>query len=116
MSAIKPEREISKSAKVADSRSWLEGSATQSAAAMLMELGLMFAAAEAKPPSQGLCSRCRSYRDPRTSTAQSPNVFCSEQCEKEFIREALASVTLEDCIRIQQRLEELVTSARGAAV
>ena len=68
----------------------------------------MLAEAASGTPTSGLCSRCRNYQNPRTSTAQCRNLFCSQQCEQEFVRMALASLTLEDCICIQERLETLL--------
>lgn len=84
----------------------------KSAGAALIGLGLAFARSESTPRLPGLCSRCVSHRDPQTSTAQYPNIFCSEQCEQEFIRVALASLTLDDCLRIQRRLDELIAGAQ----
>lgn len=88
----------------------------RSATTLLVELADAFVAAAARGPSSGLCSQCRGFRDPRVSTAQSPNVFCSEHCERDFVRAALASLTLDDCIRIQQRLESLVARAQSPAM
>jgi hypothetical protein len=79
----------------------------KSAEATPIKLGITLAAAESSDAIPGLCSRCRTDRDPQRSTSRYPNVFCSEQCEQEFIRIALVSVTLEDCIRMQRRLENL---------
>jgi hypothetical protein len=87
----------------------------QSAAATLIELGIAFAAAESSAEIPGMCSHCRAPRTPQRSTAQCPNVFCSEECEQEFVRAALASLTIEDCIRIHGRLETLLTGAEAAA-
>lgn len=88
----------------------------RSAAAMLVELADAFVNATSKGPSPGLCSQCRGYRDPRSSTAQSPHVFCSAECERDFVRTALASVTLEDCLRIQHRLESLLLGTQAPAM
>lgn len=81
----------------------------------LIELSTNLAAAEFSPGIPGLCSRCRSGRNPQSSTSHYPNVFCSERCEQEFIRMALASLTLDDCIRMQARLEKLLVHGPGAA-
>jgi len=35
-----------------------------------------------------------------------PNVFCSQVCEREFFRTALASVSLQDCSRVYGRLAQ----------
>ncbi len=88
----------------------------KSGAATLIELGIAFAAAESSDPIPGSCSHCRAPRNPLRSTAQCPNVFCSEQCEQEFVRAALASLSIEDCMRIHERLDTLLVGAREAAV
>jgi hypothetical protein len=87
-----------------------------SAAAKLLELGRVLAGAESSTSNSGVCCHCRALRNPYTSTAQCPNVFCSEQCERDFVRGALASLTMEDCIRIQRRLETLLVGAEAAVL
>jgi hypothetical protein len=89
----------------------LESSVRKSTAGSLLELGITFALAASRNPTIGLCCRCRGPRNPQRSTAGNPNVFCSARCEQNFVRAALSSVTLDDCIRIQQRLETLLTGA-----
>ena len=79
----------------------------KSAGASVVELGVGIKAAEDRRPI-GLCSLCFGYRSPRFSTAQYPHVFCSDRCEQEFVRTALASVTLDDCVRMHRKLEALV--------
>ena len=93
-------------------RSWL-GRATEpkSPGARLVELGRAIAGAEFRTGTPGVCSHCRSGLNLRDSSAEYPNVFCSEQCEQEFIRAALASLTVEDCIRMHRRLENLLVCA-----
>jgi hypothetical protein len=76
----------------------------------LVALGIALVEAESGPAIPGLCARCESKRNAWSSTAQYPNVFCSIECEQEFIRITLESVTLEDCIRMQERLEDLLSS------
>jgi hypothetical protein len=76
--------------------------------ATLIDLSVELTRAESSPQPPGLCSRCLSHQDPQTSNAQYPNIFCSERCEREFIRAALASLTLDDCVRMQARLEALL--------
>lgn len=88
---------------------------SNSPAATVVELGISLAHAELSGSIPGLCSRCRSNRDPRRSTSHYPKVFCSERCEQEFIRIALASLTLDDCIRMHSRLESLLNTAEPAA-
>ena len=92
-----------------DTQKWWAGSPTpKSPEAAVVELSIALANAESTAPIPGLCSRCRGWRAPRTSTAEYASVFCSEQCEKDFIRAALANLTLDDCVRIHQRLETLI--------
>jgi hypothetical protein len=83
-----------------------------SSGATLIELGVELTRAESRAHAPGLCARCRSHRDPQTSKAQYPNIFCSERCEREFIRTELASLTLDDCVRMQRRLEALLNRAQ----
>lgn len=94
-----------------------ESSMSKSPGATVVEFGISLAHAELSGGGiPGLCSRCRSNRDPHRSTSHYPNVFCSERCEQDFIRIALSSLTLEDCIRMQKRLESLfVSTAEPAA-
>lgn len=63
----------------------------------------------------GICSRCLGERDPRSSTARHPNAFCSAQCEREFVRASLVSMTSEDCVRMHARLNALLDRARKTA-
>ncbi len=84
--------------------------AGKSAGATVIELGITLGLA-----TPGWCLRCRGSQDPPSSTSQYPNVFCSEHCEQEFIRAALASLTLEDCIRMHERLENLLMPAQEPA-
>jgi hypothetical protein len=81
--------------------------AGKSAGATVIELAMTLAGAESSVATPGWCFRCRVSQDPPRSTSQFPNVFCSEHCEQEFIRGALASLTLEDCIRMHERLGNL---------
>lgn len=94
------------------SRSRLDGPGNKSAASMLIEIGVMLAEAAFATPTPGLCFRCRKYRDARSSTAEYQNLFCSQRCEREFVHTRLASVTLEERLRIQERLEALLFGAR----
>src|SRR5580700_8901850 len=89
--------------------------AGKSAGAMAIELGITLAGAESRIATQGWCLRCRVSQDPQRSTAQYPNVLCSENCEQEFICTALASLTLEDCIRMHERLGNLLMPAQKPA-
>jgi hypothetical protein len=76
----------------------------------LLELGLTLAGGK-ENSIPGVCASCESSRDARRSTSNFPDVFCSTECEQEFIHTALASFTLEDCIRLQRRLENLLELA-----
>ena len=89
--------------------------AGKSAGATVIELAITLGGAESSVASPGRCLRCRGSQVPQKSTSQYPNVFCSEHCEEEFIRAALVSVTLEDCIRMHERLENLVVPAQETA-
>ena len=84
--------------------------AGKSAGATVIELGITLGLA-----TPGWCLRCRGGQDPQRSTSQYLNVFCSEHCEQEFIRAALASLTLEDCIRMHERLGNLLMPAQEPA-
>lgn len=87
-----------------------------SAAAKLIELGRALACTESSASTRGSCFHCMGPRSSYSSTAQFPSVFCSEQCEREFIRAAVASVSIEDCIRIQHRLESLLAGSDASVV
>ena len=89
--------------------------AGKSAGAIVIELGITLAGAESRIATPGWCLRCRVSQDPQRSASQYPNVFCSEHCEQEFIRTALASLTLEDCIRMHERLGNLLMPAQEPA-
>ena len=80
----------------------------KSAGTKVMDLSIALAAAESRPPIPGKCSRCQSYRNPQNSTANYSSVFCSKECEQEFVRTALAGITLEDCVRMHRRLENFL--------
>lgn len=80
----------------------------KSAAATLVELGVNLAGAEATPQHPASCKRCKSTHDPQKSTSHYPTIFCSKACEGEFIRKELAALTLDDCIRLQAKLERLL--------
>jgi len=84
--------------------------AGKSAGAAVIELGITLGLA-----TPGWCLRCRGSQDPQRSRSQFPDVFCSEHCEQEFICTALASLTLEDCIRMHERLGTLLMPAQEPA-
>jgi hypothetical protein len=88
--------------------SWLgRAIAGKSAATTLVEVGKTLVGAEYDGGITGLCRHCRYIRN-KYSDSQYPDVFCSEHCEHEFIASALASVTVEDCIRIHALLQSLL--------
>ena len=89
--------------------------AGKSAGATVIELGIRLGGAESSIATPGWCLRCRGSQDPQRSTSQYPNAFCSEHCEQEFIRTALTSLTLEDCNRMHERLENLLVPAQNTA-
>ena len=89
--------------------------AGKSAGATVIELGITLCGAESSIPTPGWCLRCRGSQDPQRSRSQFPNVFCSKHCEQEFICTALASLTLEDCIRMHERLGNLLMPAQEPA-
>jgi hypothetical protein len=111
MSAIQVREQPLGASKSQHRKSLLE----ESAAETVIELGIALAGAHSCASLQRRCCRCRSYRIPQNPTARWPYSFCSENCEQEFIRAALASLTVEDCIRIHGRLETLLRETQGAA-
>jgi len=96
-------------------RSWIWKALEESAGSILTELGIRPVDAVAIASVTELCSCCNSDRDLHNSTAKYSNTFCSEQCEQAFIRGALASITVEDCIRMQARLEALLLRTQECA-
>ena len=89
--------------------------AGKSAGATVIQFAIALGGAESSTATSGWCLRCRGSQDSQRSTSQYPNVFCSEHCEQEFICTALASLTLEDCIRMHERLENLLMPAEETA-
>ena len=85
-----------------------------SAAAKLIELSRALARAESGASIRGACFHCTGPRSSYGSTAQFPSVFCSEKCERAFIRVAIAAISVDDCIRIQRRLESLLAGTEAA--
>src|SRR5512147_2357986 len=108
MSAIQSKQELFSSDKDETHGSWVAKIMGKSAGTALVELGITLASAESDTATPGWCFRCRGRQDPRRSTAYYPKIFCSANCEREFIRAALPSLTLQDCIRIHRRLENLL--------
>ena len=89
--------------------------AGKSAGATVIQFAIALGGAESSTATSGWCLRCRVSQDPQRSTSKYLNVFCSEHCEQEFIRTALAWLTLEDCIRMHERLENLLPAQETAA-
>jgi hypothetical protein len=86
-----------------------------SAESKLIELGFALGF-DSSASIGGFCLYCLAPRDPHSSTAQFPNFFCSEQCERTSIRTALASLTVENCFCMYGRLETLLMGAEAVAV
>lgn len=107
MAEIQPECGFPNCDFVEGYKSWLQSPIRQSPAATALELALRLAAAESSIPRRRMCSWCEGLLDAQTSNARFRNVFCSEGCERDFVREALASVSGEDCARMQRRLDGL---------
>ncbi len=80
----------------------------KTAAETLVALGVQLTGAEANSTAPASCKRCKSAHDPQRSTSRYRSIFCSKACESEFIRKELASLTLDDCIRLQGKLERLL--------
>jgi hypothetical protein len=116
MSATRSKEDLLSLDKGEIRRSW-PGNATagKSAGATLIELGITLAGAESRIATPGWCLRCRGSQDPQGSTSQFPSVFCSKHCEEEFIRAAFVSITLEDCIRMHERLGNLLMPVQEPA-
>jgi hypothetical protein len=108
MSAIRANHEPLTSSEVETRATSSAKTLGQSDGATLIALGVAIAGAESGASIPGSCSLCRSDRDLQSSTAEYSNVFCSKECEQEFVRKALAAVTVEDCMRIHRRLETLL--------
>jgi hypothetical protein len=116
MSATQSKQEVFSADKGETRGSWAARIMGKSAGATLIELGITLAGAESATEMPGWCFRCRGRQDPRRSTAQYPSVFCSEHCQQEFVRAALASLTLQDCMRIHRRLEDLLVGVQDRHV
>lgn len=97
-------------------RSWLETPIRQSPAAALVELAARLAIAESSLPRRQQCSWCQGHLDSGHSDARFPNVFCSKDCEREFVHQALAGISPDDAARMQKLLNALLTSARQPEV
>src|SRR5512146_1752868 len=108
MSAMQSKQELFSSDKGETRGACVAKIVGKSAGTALVELGITLASAESGTAMPGWCFRCRGRQDPRRSTAHYPKIFCSANCEREFIRAALASLTLQECIRIHRRLENLL--------
>ena len=88
--------------------SWPKDRLERSAGSTVVELGAAIATAEARLSIHGVCSQCRRQHNPQSSSAQCTNVFCSQLCEQAFVRAALASLSVEDCVHMHRRLETLL--------
>ncbi len=81
---------------------------TKTAAQTLVELGVTLARAEASATAPASCKRCSAAHDASLSNSRYPSIFCSKSCERDFIRTELASLTVEDCMRLQTKLDDLL--------
>lgn len=90
----------------------LKRSSAKSSGTTVVNVATILIGAECTAPIGDVCLCCDNRPDPQTSSAENPNIFCSEDCEQEFIRAALADITLEDCICIHRRLERLLQSVQ----
>ena len=88
---------------------WASKSLRRSGAAVLIDVASAIAAAQSIATFPAFCCRCKNAYNPNCSAAQFNNVFCSRPCEQEFVAAALASLTVEDCISLQERLLNLFT-------
>lgn len=77
----------------------------------LIEVGCLLAAAKSCASIPGLCFCCSVLLEAQSHTAQFRDIFCSEQCERQFVRTALGPLSLDDSIRIQRRLETFLMKA-----
>jgi hypothetical protein len=84
----------------------------KSPAQVLTQLGLDIASKNTSP--DGKCAYCRVAFDPANSNAKFPGAFCSLPCERRFIQEGLRALSVEDCIRLQKRLDTLLALAKSA--
>lgn len=80
----------------------------KTAAETLVALGVELADAKANPSTPAACKQCKSAHEPQKSASRYPSIFCSKSCEADFIRKELVSLTVDDCIRLQQKLERLL--------
>lgn len=110
MSEMSCKQELLSLENVEARNSFLERPAA-SAAATLIEVGIALCGADASAPIAGVCVHCTALGKSQASNAQHPNAFCSKECEQEFVCEAVASLSLEECNRIHQRLESLLMNA-----
>jgi hypothetical protein len=95
---------------------WASKSFRQTAAATLIDVASAIAAAQAIETLPAFCCTCKNAYNPNRSAAQFTNVFCSAECEHGFVQTALASLTIEDCISVQERLAELFAPPAQSAV
>jgi hypothetical protein len=87
----------------------------KSAATTLLEVGRILVGADASAGTVASCRHCGRRRD-RYSDSRYPGIFCSEHCEQEFVSSALATFTVEDCIRVHERLERLLLRSEDVLV
>ncbi len=81
-----------------------------------LAVGLAVEIAKKKLSPDGECGYCRGQFDPAASNARFTTLFCCLSCERKFIHNGLSSLTVEDCIHIQQRLDEILAAATSMKV
>ena len=108
MSVIQVKKETGPGFTAASQQSGLNTRTEASTLAKLVEFSKLLADAESTSSLPGQCYRCRSFRSLQLSTAEFPALFCSQQCEHAFIQAAVADLSLDDCIRIHKRLDDLL--------
>ncbi len=76
--------------------------------AAAVQLALDLLPADVPEETELTCLKCEVKYEPSGSSALYSTQFCSEYCQRDFIRSGLRSLTLEQCIRLHKRLEALV--------
>ena len=116
MSAVKSKSQLPEFNQDEEDKSWFERTKVRSAGATLIEFATGLVDAELEAPRNNACMRCHGSRTQTNGGSHFPDLFCSDECEQEFVRIALAGLTLQDCIRIQRRLDALLSGIDGAVV
>ncbi len=67
-------------------------------------------------PAERHCLRCATVYNQQASSALYRVHFCSEDCEREFVRQRLQSLSLKDCIRLHRRLQMLTDRIKPPSI